>query len=164
MTEDGEPPLTPESPFEPGRVGTGVDLQKPALVGCGVGCSVLLVLGIVLLVVLSVKTEEVWSWFMRVAHETLISNWDRLRGWLDEDRGFLLWRNRLRITLAEWDRGDHDRSLLLRSASLAEANKWLAQREDDLNPPEQSFIRPYSSQHPCRILFATHQEWRSHQR
>lgn len=62
-----------ESPFEPERAGTGPDLRRPVLVGCGVGCSVLLALGIVFFVVLSVKTGEVWSWSLRIAHETLLA-------------------------------------------------------------------------------------------
>ena len=28
---------------------------------------------------------------VKVAHETLFTNWGRLRGWLDEVREFLLW-------------------------------------------------------------------------
>ena len=63
MTEDGEPSMALESPFEPERAGTGPDLRRPVLVGCGVGCSVLLALGIVFFVVLSVKTGEVDAYF-----------------------------------------------------------------------------------------------------
>jgi hypothetical protein len=33
---------------------------------------------------------------VEVAHESLFHCWDQLRGWLDEDREFLLWRKRLR--------------------------------------------------------------------
>ena len=73
MTEDGEPSPAPASPFEPERAGPGLDLRRPALVGCGVGCSVLLALGIVFFVVLSLKTGEVWSWSLQVAHETLLA-------------------------------------------------------------------------------------------
>jgi len=29
-----------------------------------------------------------------VVHEALIQSWERLRLWLDEDREFLLWRER----------------------------------------------------------------------
>ncbi len=51
---------------------------------------------------------------VEVAHEALINNWGRLRGWLDEDREFLLWRHRLRMALAQWERGGHDKGSLLR--------------------------------------------------
>ena len=76
-----------------------------------------------------------------VAHEALIRGWARLRGWVDEDREFLLWRQRLRATLAEWDRTRRDEGVLLRGAPLAEAERWLAERPDSLNPDEQAYIR-----------------------
>ena len=41
---------------------------------------------------------------VEVAHEALIQNWKRLRDWLDEDREFLLWHQRLRGAVAEWGR------------------------------------------------------------
>jgi hypothetical protein len=38
-----------------------------------------------------------------VAHEALVRHWERLRGWLNEDREFLLWRQRTQIHVAfEW--------------------------------------------------------------
>src|SRR5205085_11791266 len=41
-------------------------------------------------------TDEVTGYEMvEVAHETLIRTWPRLRIWLDQDREFLLWRQRL---------------------------------------------------------------------
>jgi len=83
---------------------------------------------------------------VEVAHEALISNWARLRGWLDEDREFLLWRQRLRLAVAEWERGVRDRGLLLRRTSLAEGEQWLSQRDEDLNPAEQRFIRESMAQ------------------
>ena len=36
---------------------------------------------------------------VEVAHEALIRGWRRLRGWLEEDREFLLWRKRLQASL-----------------------------------------------------------------
>jgi hypothetical protein len=56
---------------------------------------------------------------LEVAHEALIWHWERLRGWLDQDREFLLWHQRLRGTLAEWQRTGHDAGVLLRGAPLA---------------------------------------------
>ena len=41
---------------------------------------------------------------VEVAHEALISNWSTLRAWVNEDREFLLWRDRLGPLLAEWKR------------------------------------------------------------
>jgi KaiC/GvpD/RAD55 family RecA-like ATPase len=78
---------------------------------------------------------------VEVAHEALIRGWGRLRRWLDEDREFLLWRQRLRVALEEWQRTGHDEGALLRGAPLTEAERWLAERPNDLNPDEREYIR-----------------------
>jgi KaiC/GvpD/RAD55 family RecA-like ATPase len=78
---------------------------------------------------------------VEVAHEALIRGWERLRRWLDEDREFLLWRQRLRVALEEWQRTGRDEGALLRGAPLTEAERWLAERAEDLNLDEQKYIR-----------------------
>ncbi len=75
-----------------------------------------------------------------VAHEALIRSWSRLRGWLDEDREFLLWRERLGAAAKEWERTERDPEALHRGALLAEAGRWREERPDDLAPGETSFI------------------------
>ncbi|MEB3321812.1 MAG: TIR domain-containing protein, partial [Synechococcaceae cyanobacterium] len=55
-----------------------------------------------------------------VAHEALLRSWPLLKGWLDENREFLLWRQRLQAALEEYDRN----RLLLRDAQLVEAQRW----------------------------------------
>jgi WD40 repeat protein len=73
---------------------------------------------------------------VEVAHEALIQGWGRLQLWLKEDREFLLWREVLRAHLA-----DHERNAaLLSGASLAEAERWLKERRQDLNVKEVSLI------------------------
>lgn len=78
--------------------------------------------------------------YVEVAHEALIHNWDRLRGWMDEDREFLLWRQRLRAKLEEWERTEHEKGTLLRGAPLTEAERWLIDRADDISRTERDFI------------------------
>ena len=65
---------------------------------------------------------------VEVAHEALIQHWHRLQGWLNADREFLLWRQRLRHDLEDWQRTGRDEGALLRGASLAEAERWLTGR------------------------------------
>ena len=77
---------------------------------------------------------------VEVAHEVLIRNWERLRGWLNEDREFLLWRQRLSGLLAEWERADESDEALLRGPLLIEAQKWFDQRSQDLSDQERKFI------------------------
>ena len=78
---------------------------------------------------------------VEVAHEALIRHWDRLKGWLDADREFLLWRQRLRGLLQEWEHTNQDAGVLLRGALLAEARGWLSRRPGDLSEAERQFIQ-----------------------
>jgi len=78
---------------------------------------------------------------VEVAHEALIRNWTRLRGWLNEDREFLLWRQRTQIQVEQWEQNGRDASYLLRGISLSEADRWLVGRPQDLTAPEQKFIQ-----------------------
>jgi formylglycine-generating enzyme required for sulfatase activity len=78
---------------------------------------------------------------VEVAHEALIHHWARLQTWLDEDREFLLWRQRLRGALANWERTSQDEGSLLRGGLLAEAERWLTERPDGLNPDERDYIQ-----------------------
>jgi hypothetical protein len=83
---------------------------------------------------------------IEVAHEALIGNWARLRQWLDDDREFLLWRQRLRVAVTEWQHTEPDEGALLRGARLAEAERWLAERADDLTPGGNALpAREYSA-------------------
>ncbi len=75
-----------------------------------------------------------------VSHEALIRGWGQLRTWLDEDRAFGLWRERLYATRCTWQETGHDEGALLRGAPLAEAKGWLADRGDDMNQAEREFL------------------------
>ena len=76
---------------------------------------------------------------VEVAHEALIRTWERLRGWVKEDREFLLWRQRLGFQITEWERSDRDEGMLLRGALLKEAEDFKS-RWDDLNNRERDFL------------------------
>jgi WD40 repeat protein len=82
---------------------------------------------------------------VEVAHEALISNWSTLRSWVNEDREFLLWRERLGTLLAEWERVKESDDALLRGPLLVEAQNWFYQRSQDLSDQEQKFISASSS-------------------
>jgi energy-coupling factor transporter ATP-binding protein EcfA2 len=75
-----------------------------------------------------------------VAHEALIRGWGRLQTWLDSDRAFGLWRERLAAAVRAWELVGRDEGALLRGAELAEAEGWLSGRGDDLNEAERTFI------------------------
>jgi formylglycine-generating enzyme required for sulfatase activity len=77
---------------------------------------------------------------VEVSHEALIRHWDRLKAWVDGDREFLLWRERFRGLLAEWQQRDRDAGALLPRALQGEAERWLGERADQLTADEQQYI------------------------
>jgi WD40 repeat protein/DNA-binding SARP family transcriptional activator len=75
-----------------------------------------------------------------IVHEALITSWERLRGWIANDRTFRLFQERLRAAQRQWERSDRDHGALLRGAPLTEASSWDAIRGDAMTDPERSFI------------------------
>jgi len=75
-----------------------------------------------------------------VVHEALLRSWWPLREWMNADRAFRAWQERLRLELNQWVITDRDTGTLLRGAPLAEAQNWLAQREPQLSQAECFFI------------------------
>jgi tetratricopeptide (TPR) repeat protein len=78
---------------------------------------------------------------VEIAHEALLRHWTRLADWVDKDREFLLWRQRVSLLLAEWEQSERDPGLLLRRAQLSDAVRWLNDREPDITERERGFIR-----------------------
>jgi diguanylate cyclase (GGDEF)-like protein len=78
---------------------------------------------------------------VEVSHEALIRNWGRLDGWLKADHEFLLWRERFRVALADWEAKAQDERLLLRDPLLSEAEGWLARRGDQINEKDRDFCQ-----------------------
>ncbi len=77
---------------------------------------------------------------VEVAHEALIRHWRTLKGWVDEDREFLVWRDKLRILLRQWQESDHDEGALLRGLPLDEALKWQRIYAGYLSEEELKFL------------------------
>jgi WD40 repeat protein len=77
---------------------------------------------------------------VEVVHEALLSGWSRLRQWIEIDREFRAWQERLRTSVTQWEASNHDRGALLRGAPLAEAERWLQARPTDISPTEQMFV------------------------
>jgi energy-coupling factor transporter ATP-binding protein EcfA2 len=86
------------------------------------------------------RDEQTNMEMVEVAHEALIRNWQELQSWLNRDREFLLWRQRLRGLIETWQASSKDESALLRGALLNESERWLDTRKDELNQREQAFI------------------------
>lgn len=76
-----------------------------------------------------------------VVHEALIQNWVKLRQWMETDRDFRAWQERLRTALRQWEETKRDEGALLRGVPLAAAEEWLRKRPVDLSLTEQEYIR-----------------------
>ncbi len=86
------------------------------------------------------RDETTGNETIEVSHEALIRRWGRLREWINADRDFRRWQDRLRANLGAWQATQHDKGALLRGALLAEAQDWLAKRKVDLSSQERDFI------------------------
>lgn len=78
---------------------------------------------------------------VEIVHEALISEWQELREWINEDRAFRTWQERLRAALYQWVESNMDEGALLRGMLLVEAERWFSVRPDDLSVQEREFIQ-----------------------
>ncbi|MCP4403775.1 MAG: CHAT domain-containing protein [bacterium] len=76
---------------------------------------------------------------VEVVHEALIQRWQRLREWIDADREFRMWQERLRAVIP-LTTGTYTKGELLRGSMLNNAADWLRIRQNDMSQTEQQFI------------------------
>jgi len=77
---------------------------------------------------------------VEVAHEALLREWPRLRGWLEEDAQGRRLHQHLIHAARDWHSARRDRSELYRGARLASALDWIAAHEQELNELERDFV------------------------
>ena len=77
---------------------------------------------------------------VEVAHEALLREWPRLRGWLDEDADGRRLHRHLGAATAEWSAGGRDSGELYRGARLASALDWADTHRGELNTSERAFL------------------------
>jgi WD40 repeat protein len=75
-----------------------------------------------------------------IAHEALIQNWEQLQNWMKADRSFRAWKVRLRSALRQWEENSQDMGGLLRGMPLAEAKRWLHERDQQIIGKERDFL------------------------
>jgi WD40 repeat protein len=79
---------------------------------------------------------------VEVAHEALIREWTRLKDWLNEDRGFYLWRQRLDQAIRDYEEHGEHLDYLLQGPQLKEAEgKLSAPMPEPLSEPQNDFIQ-----------------------
>jgi formylglycine-generating enzyme required for sulfatase activity len=77
---------------------------------------------------------------VEVSHEALVRHWSHLKGWVEADRQFLVWQQRLNVMRKEWESGQRSADLLLRGLPLREAMDWLTKKSEYFSPEERQFV------------------------
>ena len=75
-----------------------------------------------------------------VAHEALLREWPRLRGWLEEDVEGRRLHRRVTEAARDWDAAGREAGELYRGVRLASALDWAAERGRELNRLEREFL------------------------
>jgi WD40 repeat protein/DNA-binding SARP family transcriptional activator len=77
---------------------------------------------------------------VEVAHEALLREWARLRGWIEGAREDVRAHRRLAAASREWTESDRDPSFLLRGTRLVRLEAWTASSGLALTGDERSFL------------------------
>ncbi len=77
---------------------------------------------------------------VEVAHEALLSEWPRLRSWLEADAEGRRLHQHLIAAAREWRDSERDQAELYRGARLAAALDWAAEHDPELNELEREFL------------------------
>ncbi|WP_234342500.1 helix-turn-helix domain-containing protein [Streptomyces sp. NRRL B-3648] len=75
-----------------------------------------------------------------LAHETLLTAWPRLRGWIRQERGRLRLRHKLTEAARAWQEVRRDPGALFRGTRLAMAEEEFGERRADLTQLENAFL------------------------
>jgi DNA-binding SARP family transcriptional activator/WD40 repeat protein len=94
---------------------------------------------------------------VEVAHEALLREWPRLRGWLAEDRDGRRQHRQLADAAIAWDAEGRDEAGLYRGIRLQAAREWAATHHGDANPLETQFLTASeaASEHTLRATRGT---------
>jgi WD40 repeat protein/serine/threonine protein kinase len=78
---------------------------------------------------------------VEIAHEALLGEWGRLRGWLDESRDDLRMRRQLARVSEEWRQADQDPSFALRGTRLEQFESWSRTTQLALTKGEHDYLK-----------------------
>jgi WD40 repeat protein/DNA-binding SARP family transcriptional activator len=84
---------------------------------------------------------------VEIAHEALLTAWERLRTWIDDAREDLRQERGLARAAAEWRGCDGDPSFLLRGARLEQLESWAATTNLAIGRPERAYLKASVDQH-----------------
>ena len=77
---------------------------------------------------------------VEVAHEALLREWPRLRGWLLESRDDLRLQRRLSVLTKEYQQADQDPTFLMHGGQLLQYENWADQKSVALTADERFFL------------------------
>jgi WD40 repeat protein/DNA-binding SARP family transcriptional activator len=77
---------------------------------------------------------------VEVAHEAILTQWDRLRTWIEERREDLLLHRRLAEAVEEWQDAERDPAFLPREGRLAQFETWARATDLALTAGEREFL------------------------
>jgi serine/threonine protein kinase/WD40 repeat protein/DNA-binding winged helix-turn-helix (wHTH) protein len=89
---------------------------------------------------------------VEVAHEALIREWPRLRGWLEDDREGLRVHRHLTTSAAAWAERGRDDGDLYRGVRLDAAESWFEGSDHALNPLESQFLEASGARRDAEVL------------
>ena len=80
---------------------------------------------------------------VEVAHEQLLQSWPTLKGWLEEEREFLIWRTETEQAATDYGKLPVEKrpEAVLMGLRLTTAESWFAQRADDLAPELRDYVK-----------------------
>jgi WD40 repeat protein/DNA-binding SARP family transcriptional activator len=84
---------------------------------------------------------------VEIAHEALLTAWERLRTWIDDAREDLRQERGLARAAAEWRGSGGDPSFLLRGARLEQLESWAATTDLAIGRPERAYLKASVDQH-----------------
>lgn len=77
---------------------------------------------------------------VEISHEALLTEWARLRGWIDGARHDVRFQRRLADAMREWEAADRSADFLLRGGRLEQLHGWATASSFPLSQPERSFL------------------------
>ena len=78
---------------------------------------------------------------VEIVHESLISGWPMLVGWVAENQEDAVFLSRLRNAAKEWDAGGRSEDLLWRGRVAEAAGQWRERYSGKLSPEEEHYLR-----------------------
>ncbi|MFF1908709.1 hypothetical protein [Kitasatospora sp. NPDC058218] len=75
-----------------------------------------------------------------LAHQALVESWPRLRSWVEANRAFRGWQERLRRALRAWQEQGRSTELLLGRRDVEEAKRRISDRAGEVSVEETEFV------------------------